>query len=403
MTRGPSVTTLPPLDAAEAAHAGRVRALVAERLARAGGWLAFDEYMDCVLYAPGAGYYSAGATKFGAAGDFVTAPELSGLFARALAAQFAEVLAETGGGVLEVGAGSGRFARGALDELASLGHAPAPYAILEVSADLRERQRAMLANSPAALARTCWLDAPPASHRGVVFANELLDALPCDRFVVQRGRPLRLGVALRDGALAWAVRPPVLADAADAAWLADVEHVLGVAGGAACDLPDGYCGELCPRVAGWIGAIAAGFERGAMILVDYGLPRRQLYHPDRAAGTLRCHFRQRAHDDPFSHPGLTDITAWVDFTRVAEAADAAGLEVAGFTTQAAFLLALGIEALAAQTAAGLDDARHLAEMQGLKRLLLPGEMGESVKVMVLTRDLDLPLRGLRLQDLRGSL
>lgn len=405
MTRGPSVTTLPTLDAAEAAHVELVRARIRERVAAAGGWLAFDDYMDCVLYAPGLGYYSAGATKFGAAGDFVTAPELSDLFARALARQFADVLADTGGGVLEVGAGSGRFARVALDELAALDAqgGAAPYAILEVSADLRERQRTTLAQSPAALARTRWLDGPPAAHRGVVFANELLDALPCDRFVMQRGRPLRLGVALHAGMPTWAVRAPQPADAADAAWLADVERVLDVGGDAPRELPDGYCSEVCPRVAGWLAEIAAGLERGAVILIDYGLPRRHYYHPERVAGTLRCHFRQRAHDDPFSNPGLTDITAWVDFTRVAEAADAAGLEVAGFATQAAFLLSLGIESLVATTGDGLGDARHLAAVQGLKRLLLPGEMGEAVKVMVLTRGLDRPLRGLRLQDLRGSL
>jgi SAM-dependent MidA family methyltransferase len=255
-----------------------------------------------------------------------------------------------------------------------------------------------------------WLDAVPARHVGVVFANELLDALPCDRFVMRDGRAQRLGVALRDGALAWAPRAAVPGDPRDAAWLEEVERTLA---GLPAPLPEGYCSEIAPRVAAWVQAVADSLERGVVILVDYGLPRAQYYHPQRVDGTLRCHFRQFAHHDPFLSPGLTDVTAWVDFTRVAEAADAARLEVAGFTTQAAWLLALGIESLAAETLPDADDAaadavapvpvRHLAAMQGLKRLLLPGEMGEAVKVMVLTRGWDFPLRGLRLQDLSGSL
>jgi SAM-dependent MidA family methyltransferase len=414
MTSRASLTTLPALSPEAAAHVEALQATLRSRLVAAGDWLAFDEYMDVVLYTPGQGYYSAGATKFGGAGDFVTAPEISDLFARALARQFADVLGVTGGGVLEVGAGSGRFARGALEELARLGALPDRYAILDVSADLRARQRETLAQAPADVAaRVAWLDALPERHVGVVFANELLDALPCDRFVMQAGRPQRLGVALRDGALAWAPRAAVPNDAQDAAWLDEVERTLA---GLPAPLPDGYCSEIAPRAAAWVQAVADSLERGVVILVDYGLPRAQYYHPQRVDGTLRCHFRQYAHHDPFLHPGLSDVTAWVDFTRIAEAANAAGLKVAGFTTQAAWLLSLGIESLAAETLPDTDDAaagaeamvapvpvRHLAAMQGLKRLLLPGEMGEAVKVMVLTRGWYTPLRGLRLQDLRGSL
>lgn len=406
MTSGASVTTLPPLQSDQQSHVAALHATLAARIRAAGGWLAFADYMDAVLYAPGQGYYSAGATKFGASGDFVTAPEISPLFARAMAHQFADVLAVTGGDVLEVGAGSGRFARVALEELAQLGVLPARYAILEVSADLRARQRDELAlAAPAAAGRAIWLDDFPLRHVGVVFANELLDALPCDRFVLRGGRPQRLGVALRSGDFVWAPRAAVGADAEDAAWLDEVERTLG---GLRAGLPDGYCSEIAPRVEAWVQSLAERLERGVVILVDYGLPRSHYYHPQRVDGTLRCHFRQHAHHDPFLHPGLSDITAWVDFTRVAEAADAAGLTVAGFATQAAWLLALGIESLAAQSlpdAAGAAPVpvQHLAAMQGLKRLLLPGEMGEAVKVIVLTRGWDLPLRGLRLQDLRDSL
>ncbi len=398
MTTPRRFTTLPELDAAERAHVARVQEAVRARIAGAGGWIAFDDYMDCVLYAPGLGYYSAGATKFGAAGDFVTAPEISDLFARAFARQFADVLAATGGGVLEAGPGSGRFARVALSELATLGFADSEYSLLEISADLRARQRIEIGSDARLAARVRWLDAAPAAHVGVIFANELLDALSCDRFTMLRGRPQRLGVALGAQGLRWAARTPDPNAADDAAWLAEVERVLA---GIGRELPDGYCGELCPRATAWVRTLGAALARGVMILVDYGLPRRQYYHPQRLTGTLRCHFRQRAHADPFLHPGLTDLSAWVDFTRVAEAAEAAGLEVAAFATQTAFLAALGIEELLDVEPAG--SARWLSQRQGLKRLLLPGEMGEAVKVMVLARGWDGPLRGARLQDLRGSL
>ena len=399
MTRRPAITTLPELDAAQRAHSDSARAHIEARVAEAGGWLAFDEYMELALYAPGLGYYSAGATKFGAAGDFVTAPEISDLFSRALAAQFADILRELGGetraSVLEVGAGSGRFAGVVLRELAALQSSPATYDVLEVSADLRERQR----DTVTALAghesrRATWLERLPAGHCGVIFANEVLDALPTDRFVLRGGRPFRLGVSVGAAGLQWAERAP---RADEGAWS---DEVLRVLGDLHETLSDGYVGEICPRVDAWVGSLGAALERGVVMLIDYGLPRRHYYHPDRNRGTLRCHFMHRAHDDPFSHPGLTDITTWVDFTRVAEAADAAGLEVAGFSTQAATLLSLGIEQLANAHA---GPAEAVQQSKALQTLLLPGEMGEAVKVMMLTRGVETPLRGCRLQDLRGSL
>lgn len=402
MTRRAAITTLPELDANQRAHSAAMRGHIEARVTAAGGWLGFDEYMELALYAPALGYYSAGATKFGAAGDFVTAPEISDLFSRALAVQFADILrqfdATTPASILEFGAGSGRLAGVVLQELATLQQLPTSYSILEVSADLVERQRAAVAELAGAAAEHAqWLDRLPTRHRGVIFANEVLDALPFDRFVVRDGRPLRLGVALDPSGLHWAERAPSVVDAADRAWLAEVERVLGDLHEA---LPDGYIGEFCPRIDAWVGALGAALERGVVMLIDYGLPRRHYYHPDRVRGSLRCHFRHRAHDDPFSHPGLTDITAWVDFTRVAEAADAAGLEVAGFSTQAATLLSLGIEQL--ESTADVR-AESVQRSQALQKLLLPGEMGEAVKVMMLTRGVVAPLRACRLQDLRGSL
>lgn len=402
MTRGPAITTLPELDATQRAHSDATRAHIEARVAASGGWLPFDEYMELALYAPGLGYYSAGATKFGAAGDFVTAPEISDLFSRALAAQFADILRELGGesraSILELGAGSGRLAGVVLRELATLQQSPSAYSILEVSADLIERQRATVtALAGGEAARAHWLERLPMGHSGVIVANEVLDALPTDRFVLRAGGPLRLGVAVGASGLQWAERAPVAGDPADAAWLREVQRVLGELRE---PLPEGYVGEICPRIDAWVGALGAALERGVVMLIDYGLPRRHYYHPDRVRGSLRCHFRHRAHEDPFSHPGLTDITAWVDFTRVAEAADAAGLEVAGFSTQAAALLSLGIERLAHTEG---SRAESVQQSQGLQKLLLPGEMGEAVKVMMLTRGIRAPLRGVRLQDLRGSL
>jgi SAM-dependent MidA family methyltransferase len=391
MTSGEACSNLPELSPEQARHSALVASAVVAAIERGTGWLAFDDYLRTVLYAPGLGYYSAGSVKFGAAGDFVTAPELSALFARCLAAQCAPVLRALGGDVLEIGAGTGRLAVDLLARLAELEQLPGHYYILEVSADLRARQREMLARLPAPLrSRVLWLETLPAVPiTGVVVANEVADALPFQRFVVDGAAIYERGVGLSaTGALIDADRhaSPVLR--------AELEHMA----------PDGwpprYLSELCPLVRPWIAAIAASLSRGAIFLIDYGLPRHEYYHAQRDRGTLRCHFRHRAHDDPLLYPGLQDITAWVDFTRVAEAAVDAQLEVAGYCTQAAFLLANGIEAEVAAAGGSLERARLASQA---RMLLLPGEMGERFKVMALTRAFDEPLRGFALQDLRRSL
>ncbi|HTU66611.1 MAG TPA: SAM-dependent methyltransferase [Steroidobacteraceae bacterium] len=402
MTSDASVTTLPALSDDERAHVARVAETIRTFIREQGGTIGFDAFMRLALYAPGLGYYSAGATKLGVAGDFVTAPEVSSLFSRCLARQVADVLDHTGGDVLELGAGSGRMAADILTELAALDRLPANYRILEVSADLAERQRARIAALPPDLARrVSWLDAwPDRPMRGVVLANEVLDAMPVERFVL-RGRDggiavHALGVGLDGDEFAWReISPsPEVLNA-----VADVVEALPA------PLPDGYVSELCMAFQPWMAGLAAQLEAGVALLIDYGLPRSQLYHPDRARGTLRCHFRHRAHDDPFVNVGLQDITAWVDFTRVAEAADSAGLEVLGFATQAAFLIGAGIESLLAAEMAGVaDDTRGRAVLAGeARKLLLPGEMGEVFKVVALGRHFDAPLAGFSTQDLRGSL
>jgi SAM-dependent MidA family methyltransferase len=344
-----------------------------------------------VLYAPGLGYYSAGSVKLGRQGDFVTAPELSALFGRALARQCGEVLSSIGGDLLELGAGSGALAAVLLPSLEAINALPERYLILETSADLAARQRERLAHlAPALRARVHWLEAlPVAPLTGLVIANEVADALPFRRFAVGAAGFIERGVALSaSGDLVLSDRP------ADAALVAELERI------APAGLPQGYESELCPLLDGWIASLAASLARGVILLTDYGLPRSEYYHPQRVQGTLRCYFRHRAHDDALLHPGLQDISAWVDFTRVAEAGTDAGLEVAGFCTQAAFLLANGIEADVAAAPSTVERARAASEA---RQLLLPGEMGESCKAIALSRDLDVSLRGFALQDLRHSL
>ena len=402
MTSPASVTTLPELTPDERAHCGRVADHIREFVRQHGGTIGFDAYMRMALYAPGLGYYSAGATKLGADGDFVTAPEISDLFSRCLARQVADVLRDTGGDVLELGAGSGRMAADVLTELAAMECLPEKYRILEVSADLAERQRARIAQLPPELSRRVeWLERwPERSMRGVVLANEVLDAMPVERFVLhsrEDGIDVRaLGVGLGGDAFEWRELSPS----------AELMHaVADIVEALPAPLPDGYVSEVCLSFHPWMASVAQILEQGVVLLIDYGLPRSQLYHPERSRGTLRCHFRHRAHDDPFAHVGLQDITSWVDFTRVAEAADDAGLEVLGFATQAAFLIGAGMESLlSTEMEIAGDDARRRAELAGqARRLLLPGEMGEIFKCLALARGYDAPLAGFATQDLRGSL
>ncbi len=356
------------------AHGQAVSERIRAELSRAGGWISFARYMELALYAPGLGYYSAGARKLGPDGDFTTAPERTPLFGRCLARACARVLAalaDDAGSVLEIGAGSGALMLALLPALEALGQAPERYLVLETSAELRERQARAIQRLPAGLrARVAWLDRfPDPGLRGVVLANEVLDALPVERFRRGETGVDELGVAWSGTGFAWAPRP---AGAALERAVLDLESALGAR------LAPGYCSELCLRLPAFVGALASALREGAALLVDYGLPRRELYHPERDRGTLICHYRHRAHDDPFRYPGLQDLSAWVDFTAVAEAADGAGLRVDGFTTQAHFIMAAGLAEELAGEPARASEARSL---------LLPGEMGEKFKVMTLTRGL----------------
>jgi SAM-dependent MidA family methyltransferase len=394
MTRSEPGLSLPSLSAAERRQSKALQRHIHRELQAAGGWLSFERFMQLALYAPGLGYYSAGSVKLGPAGDFVTAPEISDLFSACVARQCAQILNVSGGDILEFGAGTGRMACTILHCLHEAhGVLPERYNILEVSADLNARQQERVAQLPPELRkRVTWLtELPRHPLRGVVLANEVLDALPCSRFAVVADTAYELGVVSEGERFAWRAGRSEFAPAAEL-----LEQLLELH----TALPDGYVSEFCRNVTPWMGAAAAALEQGALLLFDYGLPRAQYYHPQRVMGTLMCHFRQRAHADPFINVGLQDITAWVDFTRVAEAAVAAELDVAGFATQAAFLLGTGITELSAPTIDAVAQARQASEM---RRLLLPGEMGEAFKVMALTRGLEQPLQGFAHQDLRPSL
>jgi SAM-dependent MidA family methyltransferase len=385
----------PKPDGEEQRHGERVIAHIAAAIDAAGGWLSFEHYMDLALYAPGLGYYSAGARKIGRAGDFVTAPEISPLFGACIARQCAQVLAALAQGeILEIGAGTGRLAGEILARLESLGQLPARYLILEISADLRERQRIHLAERlPHLLDRVSWLDTPPAQEfDGLILANEVLDALPVRRFCWTQAQLLEMGVARKEQGFVWSGRP------ADKN-LAQFCSLLRAAGG---DWEDGYSSEYCARLGAWTAAVTRSLRRGAVLWFDYGLPRAQYYFPERRAGTLLCHYRQRVHDDPFRYPGLEDITAWVDFSLLAEASATAGFRLAGFTTQTYFLAGNGIDVEMHRLAAG--DANRFARLANQARqLMMPGDMGERFKVMAWMRGLQMPLAGFALRDIREAL
>jgi len=358
---------------------------VAAAIEDAGGFLPFDRYMQLVLYAPGLGYYVAGARKFGAGGDFVTAPELSRLFGATLSRQVAAILAATEAReVVEFGAGTGKLAADMLVALDAAGALPNRYCIVEVSPDLRERQRATLARVAGDHARCVeWLPGPPKRIDGAVVMNEVLDAVPPSIVARRADAWLERGVVREHGALALAWRP--LADARLRAL-------------AAARFPAGdYASELNPAAEALVALVGARIASGALLVIDYGFPRAEHYHPHRDGGTLMAHYRHRAHGDALSWPGLTDLTAHVDFTAVAEAGERAGLAVAGFASQAAFLLALGLlDRLAA--VGPVEATAYLREAAAVQTLTSPAEMGELFKVLALARGDAIDWPGFALSD-----
>lgn len=369
--------SLPEPDEAAAEHSCRVADYIRREIVAAGGAIGFADYMHHALYAPGLGYYSAGATKFGEAGDFITAPEASGLFGAVVARQCAEVFPDLSAPrLLEIGAGSGRLAVDLLTRLADLDALPQSYDILEVSPELQQRQRQQLeAAAPDLAARVRWLDAWPREYEGIILANEVLDALPVERFVISDDGVEQICVTSDGDGFSLTTRP---APALLARAVQGIEREIGE------PFPAGYVSEICPALAPWIGDLGRALATGVAFLFDYGISRREYYAAERSTGWLRCHFRHHAHNDPLRLPGIQDITSWVDFTAVAAAAVESGLDIAGFVTQAQFLINGGLDReLAGMTEMPIDARLRL--VNDVKLLTLPGEMGEHFKCIGLSR------------------
>ncbi|MCB1889494.1 MAG: SAM-dependent methyltransferase [Rhodocyclaceae bacterium] len=377
---------LPQPDEDALNHSNRLLQLILDRIAES-GWLSFADYMSMALYAPGLGYYSGGSRKFGPGGDFITAPELTPLFGQALAGQIAQVMPAVGDTLIEAGAGTGLLAADLLKELARRDSLPARYEILEVSGELRERQFDTLAKAvPELISRVSWLDRLPERFDGVLVANEVLDVMPVHLVASRPDGLFERGVAALDGALVWADRPAT-------------GRVLEAATALALPVPESgeYVTELNLAAGAWVREWAARMERGLMLLIDYGYPRAEYYLPSRTGGTLLCYYRHRAHGEALRWPGLNDITAFVDFTAVAEAGFEAGLDVLGYTDQARFLFNCGIlEAL--ERRGPQESADYIRAARAVQRLTAPHEMGELFKVLALGRQLP----GLLLGFARGD-
>jgi SAM-dependent MidA family methyltransferase len=382
--------SLPQPDADSAAHSDRVAEHLRAVIDARGADISFAEFMHEALYAPGLGYYSAGSAKFGDAGDFTTAPEVSSVFGRVVARQCASAMAEIAApSILEVGAGSGKLAADVLTKLAQIDALPERYEILEVSADLRDRQQTFLAAEvPEFFTRVSWLQQLPKEHRGVIIANEVLDALPVERFVRRAGQTLQLGVAVVKDEFVFVERKPT--DALVNA-VAHIEQDIGR------PLADDFVSDVCLAAPAWIADLAAALHEGVALLFDYGVSRREYYAEERSDGWLRCHFRHHAHNDPLILPGIQDITAWVDFSAVAAAAIDHGLDVEGFVTQAHFLLNGGLAEELADFSE-LPSAAQLRLSGQVKLLTLPGEMGENFKCLGLSRNSSAIIPGLTAAD-----
>ncbi len=368
MLRPPPQMPVPESDALDASQA--LAAHIKSQIAGRGGWISFAEYMQNALYAPGLGYYTGGAAKFGSAGDFVTAPSLGPLFAQTFARQVAELVARSAPEILEFGAGGGELAGDLLAELARLGCVIDRYSILEPGPELAGRQRAtILSLAPESTAKVAWLDRMPDRFRGVMIANEVVDAMPVQAVAWREEGIFERGVEFEAGRLAWAERPAsgeVLEAARD----------LGIA--------PPYASEIALAARAWMRSVAESIEKGALLVIDYGFPAREFYHPQRSTGTLMCHYRHRAHADPFLYPGLQDITAHVDFSALAASGKAAGLDILGYATQSSFLVNCGVTGVLDRTDAA--DVKRYAPLAAIaQKLLSPAEMGELFKVLCVGR------------------
>lgn len=397
MNRLQSRTTreLPPPDQHAVRQSEKLQAAIRGEIAAAGGAIPFDRYMELVLYAPGLGYYSNGTRKFGSAGDFVTAPEISPLFGRCVARSARTILADlVDADLLELGAGSGVMAVDILRELRALDQLPAHYYILDRSADLRQRQRQRFEQDiPELMSRIIWLDKlPDTPINGMILGNEVADALPVKRFRWHRGEVAELGVGTDNDRLIM-----VALEEGDRQLIETIEGIARC-----CDWPDDYESEYCPSLPAWIQSLAESLNQGALLLIDYGCGGSEYYHAQRTSGTLMCHYQHRAHPDPLLFPGLQDITAYVNFSVLADSAAAAGMHLAGYCTQAHYLLDNGLESMLAELDSS-DQTVFFRRVSEIKTLTLPGEMGERFKATGFVKNSKAIPGGFALQDLRSRL
>ncbi len=389
-------TDLPVPDSVALEHCQRVCARINQEISESQEIISFARFMELALYEPGLGYYVAGARKFGEEGDFITAPELSSLYSRCVARQCQQILDElNNGSILELGPGTGVMACDIMQELEHLDCLPEKYLMLEISAELKDRQQKLIKEKiPHLEGRIRWLDSLPENEFvGLILANEVLDAMPVHRISVKQDSVDELCVGIDHDQFIWVQRP------ANDGLLDQTEIILK---SLKSDLPEVYISEINCRIQAWLNSLVDILDRGAILFMDYGYPRHEYYHPQRTEGTLLCHYRHRVHANPFFFPGLQDITASVDFTTVAEAASNAGLDVGGYTTQAHFLLGCGLDAFIGENKS--TDNKKSVELSRQARILtMPGEMGERFKVMALTKDLDIPLMGFQFIDHRSRL
>ncbi|MEJ2141258.1 MAG: SAM-dependent methyltransferase [Gammaproteobacteria bacterium] len=387
-----SQSSLPVPEQAAISHSEKLIKFIKNKIDQKPEGISFAEFMEYVLYAPGLGYYSAGSRKLGKEGDFITAPEISSLFSYCLANSIQPAVSQYGR-ILEVGAGSGKMATDILMHLEKNGSLPEQYFILERSAELRERQRRSLQQRCKHLfKKVSWIDEFPSSFQGIVVANELLDALPIHRVIKQDGKWMEQTVQWQGDKFAWgtaALSSPRLQQR-----LEQIESRQG-------DLPESYQTEINLAAEDWIASLAEQIDEGYVLLVDYGYSQHEYYHPQREQGSLLCHYRHQAHNDPFVYPGLQDITAHVDFTAMADSALNAGLKVSGFTTQMLFLMDSGLNELA-ESMSSEDAEQQLQLASQIRRLTLPQEMGESFKVMLFSKNVENSLRGFAM-DMRNRL
>lgn len=386
-------TSLTVTDTIAQQHSEQLLTLIKHKISEAGGKISFAEYMQLCLYAPGLGYYSAGSHKIGYGGDFTTAPEISPLFSRSLAHQIIDVLRQLDqGNILEFGAGSGKMAVDILRELDLKQRLPQHYYIIEASADLRQRQQQTIHDLiPHLESKVVWLDSLPTNFNGVVLANEVCDAMPVHRLHFTNGLSYERYIINNDEQLQWCDDELSRTDLIDKA--SEIESFIG---------DTEYFTEVNLVAEAWLSSLADNLQHGAIFIVDYGYPQAVYYHPQRSTGTLMCYYQQQGHDNPLILPGLQDITAHVDFTSLAQIAVDNGLDVAGFQSQADFLLAGGITELSSFN--DYDDAfLILQQASEIKRLTLPTEMGETFKVLTLTKNLDQLLPRIQLGDRRYNL